>query len=142
MDEGCLTPACLQESLQASQHSALLLWIPALPDAEQVQELSQTGLGRKQVSEPPLPQPKGGVFPAPGPQQRGEGAEAGPCRSPTVPAHSLAQPSRAREWEESRSPAHRARRESSPGKLKESGRVEQSFVWKDDAEKPCNVGIK
>lgn len=43
--QGCLTPACLQESLQASQHSAWLLWIPALPDAEQVQELSQTGLG-------------------------------------------------------------------------------------------------
>lgn len=27
----------------------------------------------KEVSEPPLPQPKGGVFPAPGPQQRGKG---------------------------------------------------------------------
>lgn len=43
--QGCLTPAYLQESLQASQHSALLLWIPVLPDAEQVRELSQTGLG-------------------------------------------------------------------------------------------------
>lgn len=28
-----------------------------------------------------------------------------------------------------------------PGKLKESGRVEHSFVWKDDAGKPCNAGI-
>ena len=28
-----------------------------------------------------------------------------------------------------------------PDKLKESGRVERSFVWKDDAGKACNLGI-
>lgn len=27
------------------------------------------------------------------------------------------------------------------GKLKELGGVERSFVWKDDAGKPCNVGL-
>lgn len=41
---GCLTPACVREALQASQHSALL-WIPQPLDAERVPELSQTGLG-------------------------------------------------------------------------------------------------
>lgn len=41
---GSLTPACGREALRASRRSALL-WLPRLPGAEQVQELSQTGLG-------------------------------------------------------------------------------------------------
>lgn len=84
-----------------------------------------------------LPQPKGGVSPARSQQQ----GWAQRCQLAVHGPPSLARPSRAPEWEGSGSPARRARGGVLAGKLKGQGRVEHSFVWKDDAGQPCNVGI-
>lgn len=138
--QGCVTTACLQESLQASQHSALLLWIPALPD--RFRSFPRQGWDESKSRSLLCPSQRVGYSLPRAHSSAGREAEEGRAAArqcQLTPWHSL-QGLRSGREAGVQPTAQEGR--VLPGKLKESGRVEHSFVWKDDAEKLSNVGIK
>lgn len=112
---GCLTPARVREALEASQRSALLR-IP-LCSRTQSRFRSFPRQGWDESKSPRLlcPSQRVGYCPPRAHSRTGREAEAAQrCQltAPRARPPSLAQPSRAPEWEGNESPARRARRES------------------------------